>query len=148
MPCSAALVQCSRRISTSKSGLGQRATSPAATRAGGGRHLRPDEAGAHDHDPPVPVDDRVEPGLDGQAVVNGPQQVNAVERGRAGEDTGDGSTREDEAVEAEPGPPVELDAPSVHIEGGGRTAELQLQSEVVVPVVAQNDLLDRALAGQ
>ena len=113
-----------------------------------GRHLGPDEPGPDDDGPPAPRHKSVELGLDGEGVVERAQEVDALEGRRPRQGTGHGPGGDHEAVEGEPLASVELHATSVDIERRGPAPELQLQAQVVVAVVAQGDLVDRAGAGK
>ena len=77
----------------------------------GGRDLGADEAGAH-HDDPTRVFER---GPEGETVVERAQQVDALERGRAGQGPRARPGRDDEAVECQVLAAVERDLAPTHV---------------------------------
>ncbi len=99
----------------------------------GGGHLGADEAGSDDHQPgPVPGGGQV--AADGQAVVERAQRADPGEAFGAGQGAGGGAGGHDQAVVGELGPVVARHRPGLEVEGGGRPAQPEFETQGVEDV--------------
>ena len=115
----------------------------AARGPAGGRHLGPDEAGAHHHDAPGPA---VELGPHGQAVVQRAQRVDPGQALGARQLAGRGAGGDDQAVEADPLAVGEDHLAAGQVEAGGPRAQPPVEVERVDAAVdpdGQRHALDR-----